>query len=53
MEFHTLYEFMVHTKGVAYLLMGLTLVLFVGFFRFLTARDQRSGRPDNWKDLKF
>ena len=51
--FYTLYEFMVYTKGVTYLLMGLTLLLFVGFFRFLTARDKKSGRPDNWENLKF
>ncbi|MBO4317377.1 MAG: hypothetical protein J5855_03750 [Mailhella sp.] len=51
--FYTLYQFMVYTKSITYLLMGLTLILFVGFFRFLTARDKQSGRPDNWEDLKF
>ena len=53
MEFHTLYEFMIYTKSLTYILMGVTLVLFLGFYRFLTARDQRSGRPDNWKEMKF
>lgn len=53
MQFHTLYEFMVYTKSLTYLLMGLTLILFVAFFRFLTSRDRQSGRPDNWKELKF
>ena len=53
MEFHTLYEFMVYTKSLTYILMGVSLVLFLCFFRFLTARDRRSGRPDNWKELKF
>jgi len=53
MEFHTLYEFMVYTKSLTYILMGVTLILFVGFFRFITARDKKSGRPDNWKELKF
>ena len=47
--FYTLYDFMVYTKS----LMGVTLVLFVCFYRFLTARDERSGRPENWKELKF
>ncbi len=53
MEFHTLYEFMIYTKDHTYLLMGLTLLLFLGFYRFLTARDQQAGRPDNWKETKF
>ena len=53
MEFHILYEFMIYTKSLTYILMGVSLVLFLCFFRFLTARDRRSGRPDNWKELKF
>ncbi len=53
MEFHTLYDFMITTKSLTYILMGVSLVIFLGFFRFLTARDTRSGRPDNWKELKF
>lgn len=53
MEFHTLYEFMVYTKSQTYLLMGASLVLILCFYRFLTARDKRTGRPDNWKELKF
>ena len=51
--FYTLYDFMVYTKSLTYSLMGVTLVLFVCFCRFITARDERSGRPDNWKELKF
>jgi hypothetical protein len=38
-EFHTLYEFMVHTKGVIYVLMGIILVCFLGFWAFLTGRE--------------
>lgn len=51
--FYTMYEFMVYTKSMTYVLMGLALVLFLCFYRFLTARDTRSGRPDNWKEMKF
>ena len=51
--FSPLYDFLVYTKSLSYILMGVTLVLFVCFYRFLTARDERSGRPDNWKELKF
>ena len=53
MEFPTLYSFMVYTKSWTYILMGLSLILILGFYRFLTARDKISGRPENWKDLKF
>lgn len=49
MEFNTLYEFMVYTKCWTYVLMGLTLLGLFGFYRFLTGRDQVSGRPLNWK----
>jgi len=37
--FYTLQDFMVHTKAVVYVLMGLWLIGVVGFWRFLTSRD--------------
>ena len=37
--FFTLQDFMVHTKGVIYVLMGLSLVGIVGFWFFLTGKD--------------
>jgi preprotein translocase subunit Sss1 len=37
--FYTLQDFMVHTKAVVYVLMGLWLVGVVGFWRFLVGRD--------------
>ncbi len=40
-EFHTLHDFMVHSKGVIYLLMGGILVGFVAFWRFLTGREEK------------
>lgn len=37
--FYTLQDFMVHTKAVVYVLMGLWLIAVVGFWQFLTNRD--------------
>lgn len=45
MPFVTLYDFMVHTKSLTYVLMGLTLVGLFLFWRFLTARDDKSIKP--------
>ncbi len=45
-EYYTLYDFLIHSKGWTYTLMGVTLAGFVCFWRFLHGRDQRSGRPD-------
>lgn len=38
--FYTLQDFMVHTKAVVYILMGLWLIGVVGFWSFLTSRDE-------------
>jgi len=38
--FHTLQDFMVHTKAVVYVLMGISLIGIVGFWHFLTGRDE-------------
>ena len=38
--FYTLHDFMVHTKGVTYILMVLALFGFVGFWVFLTGEDK-------------
>ncbi len=38
--FYTLQDFMVHTKAVVYVLMGLWLIGVVGFWRFLTGGDE-------------
>ena len=45
-DFPTLYSFMVYTKGWTYTLMVVTLLGFLGFYRFLFGRDKRTGRPD-------
>lgn len=38
--FFTLQDFMVHTKAVIYVLMGISLIAIVGFWHFLTGRDE-------------
>lgn len=38
--FHTLHDFMVHSKGIVYILMGGILVGSLVFWRFLTAREK-------------
>ena len=41
-DFPTLYSFMIFTKGWTYVLMGVALVGFLGYWRFLFGRDERS-----------
>jgi hypothetical protein len=36
---YTLQDFMVHTKNVTYVLMGVALIAFVVFWGYLTDRD--------------
>ena len=38
--FYTLQDFMVFTKGAAYLLMGVILLGVLGFWLYLTGRDE-------------
>lgn len=47
MEYHVLQDFLTHTKGTVYVLMGAALVVFVLWWRFLSARD-----PENHKNVK-
>jgi hypothetical protein len=39
-EFHTLQEFYLHSKTLTYVLMGLVLIGFLGFWRLLTGRQE-------------
>lgn len=39
-SFYTLQDFMVHTKAVVYVLMGLSLAGIVGFWFFLTGKEE-------------
>jgi hypothetical protein len=39
-HFYTLFDFLVYTKGAAYILMGATLLGILGFWLFLTGRDE-------------
>ena len=38
--FYTLQEFMTHTKGVTYVIIVLALLVFLGFWKFLTGNDE-------------
>lgn len=40
--FFTLHDFLLHTKGIVYLLMGAGLVGLPLFWRFLTERDEKT-----------
>lgn len=39
--FFTFQDFMTHSKGVTYLLMGGTLIVLLLFWSFLTGRDEK------------
>ncbi len=38
--FYTLHDFLVYTKGAAYILMGVTLLGILGFWLYITGRDE-------------
>lgn len=38
--FYSLHEFMLHTKTITYILMGLGVVGLLGYWLFLTGRDE-------------
>ncbi len=38
--FYTLQEFMLHTKALAYILAGVMLLGMLGFWQYLTGRDE-------------
>jgi hypothetical protein len=40
--FYTLHDFFVYTKGAAYLLMGAILLGLLGFWLFITGRDEET-----------
>ena len=39
-EFYTLHDFMLFTKGAVYYLMGVIVLGILGFWLYLTARDE-------------
>ena len=41
-NFYTLHDFLVYTKGAAYYLMGLMLLGILGFWLFITGRDEEN-----------
>ncbi len=39
--FYTLHDFMIHTKGITYLIMGGLLIVLPLFWLFLTGNDEK------------
>jgi len=39
--FHSLHDFMIFSKGITYLIMGLILILMPLYWLFLTDRDEK------------
>lgn len=37
---YTLFDFLTHTKGMAYLVAGLLLLAYIPFWKFLTERER-------------
>jgi hypothetical protein len=42
--FNTLQDLMLHNKSLTYVLMAVVLLCFVGFWRFLTDKEERKPR---------
>jgi hypothetical protein len=38
--YHTLFDFLTHTEGITYILIGVLLIGFIPFWRFLTERER-------------
>ncbi len=38
--FYTLHDFLVYTKGAAYILMGVSVLGILGFWLYITGRDE-------------
>ncbi|MBW1891188.1 MAG: hypothetical protein JRI93_11860 [Deltaproteobacteria bacterium] len=39
--FYTLQDFMLHSKNITYIVMGIVLIVLPLFWRFLSGRDQK------------
>ncbi len=42
--FNTLQDLMLHNKSITYVLMGVVLICFIGFWRFLTDKEEPKRR---------
>ena len=42
--FNTLQDLMLHNKSITYVLMGVVLICFVGYWHFLTDKEERKRR---------
>lgn len=38
--FYTLVDFLTHTEGITYILVGVFLLVFLSFWRYLTEREE-------------
>lgn len=38
--YHTLFDFLTYTKGITYMLIGVLLISFIPFWKFLTERER-------------
>jgi hypothetical protein len=41
-NFYTLHDFLIYTKGAAYYLMGLSVLGILGFWLYITGRDEET-----------
>jgi hypothetical protein len=39
--YHTLFDFLTHAEGITYMLIGVLLISFIPFWKFLTERERR------------
>jgi hypothetical protein len=39
--YHTLFDFLTHTEGTTYIVIGVLLISFIPFWKFLTERERK------------
>jgi hypothetical protein len=44
---YTLFDFLTHTKGLAYVVAGALLLAYIPFWRYLTEREESSNAVDD------
>jgi hypothetical protein len=47
--FYTLQDFFTHSKGVAYVLMGIALLSFVAVWNFLVSKEEDAFSGEDWE----
>ena len=51
MEFHVYHDFMVFAKGQAYIMMGIFLAAFVGWWLFITGKEPKEDHTHDYDDV--